>query len=510
MRATSRRQYVVLCAVFALTGCAETRNLLTHSDVARPPIPATADQRLDQLVQRPENPRYLNKEQAQILTKNPVLPQQNVSASTSQTPQQPANTTVEQVGFATVKSDPTTPATTGKLIIEGRTYEIQLVEQSQQAAPEPDFQYISNAFELSSAPEKNSTPVPVDLLDPQVLKEPHSSAIQAPAPQTEESIFQDVGPEVLQLNLPTALSLVGGEHPAVGLAQWRVQEAYAQLDRAQVLWLPSIQPGFSFHRHDGNYQASNAAIVDVNRNSFQYGLGAGATGAGTTPVQGISARFHLADAIFQPDISLKNAWARGHNANGVLNRQLLEVALAYLELLQSEQQLQILEETWQRTSELARLTRDFAATGQGLQADADRMQTELILLEDRIASTREAVGVASAKLAQALSLGADQPIVPLDPTVVPLALVSLQMDRGTLITTGLSNRPELMEAQALVAVACEEYRRQKYAPFVPSVLLGYSTGGFGGGPGNTLNNVNGRNDFDALLTWEVRNLGFGE
>jgi outer membrane protein TolC len=79
-----------------------------------------------------------------------------------------------------------------------------------------------------------------------------------------------------------------------------------------------------------------------------------------------------------------------------------------------------------------------------------------------------------------------------------------------LISTGLSNRPELKEAQALVAAACEQYKRQKYAPFVPSVLLGFSSGGFGGGPGNNLSNVAGRYDFDALMTWEIRNLGFGE
>jgi outer membrane protein TolC len=316
--------------------------------------------------------------------------------------------------------------------------------------------------------------------------------------------------EVIDMNLPTALSLIGGQHPAVGFARWRVQEAYAQLDEAAVLWLPSLQAGFSFHRHDGNYQASDGRIVDVNRNSFQYGLGAGATGAGTTPRPGIVAQFHLADAIFQPEIAEKTAWARGHAANGVLNEQLLNVALAYLELLGAHQDRRIVEETRDRTADLSRLTGDFAATGQGLQADADRMETESILVESRLISARERVSIASARLAQELSIAADRPIVPLDPTVVPLELVSLQSDKTTLISAGLSNRPELKESQTLVAAACEQYRRQRCAPFVPSLLLGFSTGGFGGGLGNDLENIDGRYDFDALMTWEVRNLGFGE
>lgn len=315
---------------------------------------------------------------------------------------------------------------------------------------------------------------------------------------------------VLEMNLPTALAMIGGQHPAVGFAQWRVQQAYAELTRARVLWLPTIQGGFSFHRHDGNYQASGGEIVDVNRNSFQYGLGVGATGAGTTPRPGLVARFHMADAIFLPEIAEKRAWAQGHAANAVLNEQLLTVATAYLELLEAHQDRRILQEMRDRTSELSGLTADFAETGQGLRADADRLETELRMVEDRLVSSRERVEVASARLAQALSVGAAHEIVPVDPTVVPIDLVSSQADEAALISTGLSNRPELKESQALVAAACDEYRRQKYAPFVPSTLLGFSTGGFGGGLGNSIDNVDSRYDFDAVVSWEVRNLGWGE
>ena len=38
-----------------------------------------------------------------------------------------------------------------------------------------------------------------------------------------------------------------------------------------------------------------------------------------------------------------------------------------------------------RRGDLAKLTGDFAATGQGLQADADRLATELVLVKSRLA-----------------------------------------------------------------------------------------------------------------------------
>ncbi|MCP4509663.1 MAG: TolC family protein, partial [Fuerstiella sp.] len=203
-------------------------------------------------------------------------------------------------------------------------------------------------------------------------------------------------------------------------------------------------------------------------------------------------------------------WATCHAEKAVVNRQLRDVAFAYLKMLDAHQQLRILQEVKDRTSAVSKITDDFAGAGQGLQADADRMQTELRLIEGRIAAAHEQVDVASAQLAHALSVNPGQRIIPMDPTVVPIELVSAEMDEGSLISSGLSNRPELKELQALVAAACDRYQRQKYAPFVPSVLLGFSTGGFGGGLGSSISNVDSRYDFDAMVTWEVRNFGFGE
>jgi outer membrane protein TolC len=317
--------------------------------------------------------------------------------------------------------------------------------------------------------------------------------------------------ETIPLNLPSVLAAIDGQHPVVGQAQWSVKAAYAELDRAKALWLPSIQAGFSFHRHDGNYQASDGSIIDVNRNSFQYGLGAGATGAGTTAQRpGVFANFHLADAIFLPKVARKNAWAEDHAANAVRNRQLLRAGRAYFALLESYQEQRILEQSCQRFSELAQVTLDFAEAGEGLKADADRLQTESRLAEARLIGIQEKVFIASAQLAEAISLDSFSTIIPLDENAIPLELVQSDVQPNALVSTALQARPELRESQALVAAACEAYRREKMAPFVPSVVLGFSSGGFGGGLGNQLDDVEGRYDLDALLAWELRNMGLGE
>lgn len=320
----------------------------------------------------------------------------------------------------------------------------------------------------------------------------------------------DVSRPVVEINLPSALAVVGGTHPIVGLARWRTKEAYAEFSAAKALWLPSIRAGLSIHRHDGNYQASNGAIVDVNRNSLQYGLGVGATGAGTTQRPGLVAQFHLADAIFRPEITEKTAWARGHSAGATLNAQLRDVAVAYTDLVRNAQEVAILKTSHQTFEELLTLVDNFAAAGEGLQSDADRVRTETLLNENRLVATQQRMVVASARLTQAMSYDVSVELTPLDVNLVPLDLVASAEDVTALVQTGLSMRPELKASRALVAAACKAYSREKYASMVPSVLLGFSTGGFGGGLDDNVNDVDSRYDFDAMLSWEVRQFGLGE
>lgn len=487
----------VLSASLLFSGCSAARKALVNGGLGDESRPATADSLFDsdydpaQQAEPARNTRYLTKQQVAIADLTPGTPA--LRSITSRHAQVEPTPTLQVAGHVDMAARSTTEAgiRSGTLTVDGKTYRVELVEEGASSPVRPAERKAAFTPALVPPPDVSASPL-----------EPVATQLQ-PKPDALPA-------DVLPLDLPSVLGMVGGQHPAVGFAQWRVQEAYAQLDQAEVLWLPSLQAGFSFHRHDGNYQASNGQIVDVNRNSFQVGLGAGGVGAGTTPRPGIVAQFHLADAIFQPEIREKAAWAEGHAANGTYNAQLRDVALAYLELLEAEQEKRILEESRQRTAELTKLTQDFAATGQGLRADADRLQTELVLIESRIVGANERAEVASIRLAETMSLDAGRRIAPMDPVAAPIDLVSADVGKGSLISTGLANRPELKEAQALVAAACEEYKRQKYAPFVPSVLLGFSAGGFGGGLGSHLSDVEDRVDFDALMTWEIRNLGLGE
>jgi outer membrane protein TolC len=312
------------------------------------------------------------------------------------------------------------------------------------------------------------------------------------------------------LDMSTALALVAGKNPQVGFARARIQEAYASRQAANVMWLPTIQSGVSWNHHEGTLQDSSGVILDVSRTALEAGLGAGAVGSSTTPQPGLVAQFHFADAIFQPRIAERTLWAQEHARNAVLNNQLLEAAVAYQELLRAYQLQAIAKETATNSEQLVRLTSDFARVGQGTQADADRSEAEMSLRRNNVARADEAVAVASARLAQVLSLGGGPTIRPVETTVTPIELVHDDMAPQESVAVALGTRPELKESRDLVDAACERLRREKYAPLVPSVLLGASYAGFGGGMGDTIADFRDRADFDAVAVWQVRNLGFGE
>jgi outer membrane protein TolC len=317
-------------------------------------------------------------------------------------------------------------------------------------------------------------------------------------------------PAAYTLNLANVLYLADAQNPNVSFARERINEAYARVDRAEALWLPSLRAGMNYTHHEGHLQDVAGDVFNVNKSSFYGGLGAAGGGSGSPAVPGLAAQFHLTDAVFQPKIAGHQASSRQFAATAVRNDVLRNTAVAYLELVRAEQALAIAEEARDNTQKLAVLTGEYARIGQGLRSDHERMLTESAIRRADVVSRVEGVRVASARLAQLLHADPAVRIGSGEPMVVPLDLHVEHSSASEYVVTGLSRRPELAEQKHLVCEAVERFRREKYAPLIPSVWLGMSYGGMGGGVGSSIINANDRWDADAVAFWEVRNFGIGE
>lgn len=308
----------------------------------------------------------------------------------------------------------------------------------------------------------------------------------------------------LPINLPTALQLAGASPLDIALASERVQVSAAQLDRANVLWLPTITMGADYFRHDGRLQ-------DIVGNVFPTSRSAVMAGAGPSMV------FAMSDAIYSPLAAKQVMRARQSDLEASRNDSLLAVAEAYFNVQQARGELAGSVDATRRATELVRRTEKLAE-GLAPGVEKNRALTELARRRQAIEVAYERWQLASADLNRLLRLDPSSLIEPVEPPQLRVELIDANKSIDELIALGLSHRPELASQQAIVQATLTRLKQEKIRPFVPSVLLRgaatnpagtLSTGVFGGGINDNLANFGARNSVDLQVIWELQNLGFG-
>jgi outer membrane protein TolC len=328
-----------------------------------------------------------------------------------------------------------------------------------------------------------------------------------PSPVPVAPIEPDPSDKPLPINLPTALQLAGVRPIDVALASERIRLAVAQLERAQVLWLPTVYLGVDYFRHDGQIQSVEGDVFGTSKSSFMIGAAPFAV-------------FAITDALFAPLAERQNIRSRTAALQAARNDSVLAVAESYFNVQQARGELAGAVDAARRAEEVVRRTEKLAAGGEGILADVDvvRARTELARRDQALDTARERWRVAGADLVRLLRLDASAVVVPLELPHLRVTVVALDKPVDDLIPLALTNRPELAAQQALVQATLVRLRQERLRPLIPSVLLrGASTnpagtlagGYFGGGLNDSLGNFSARSDFDVQLLWEFQNLGFG-
>jgi outer membrane protein TolC len=331
----------------------------------------------------------------------------------------------------------------------------------------------------------------------------------APFPITPLTIL---APEVQPIDLTSALRLAGVQNPELNVARTRILEAAAERQLAAAYFLPSINPGFDYDAHSGVLQQSNGNILSLNRSTLYVGAGSYAVGSGTVNIPGVYFAANIGVGAFSYLASKQTVGQREFETLAVRNQVLLQVTLAYSELLRAEGRVAVETQARDEAREIARLTREYAEQGQGRVADANRAATQLARREAYIKAAEGEVLTASAQLCRVLNLDPSIRLHPIDAFVVPQPIVPDPIPVAELIATGLLNRPELAAQRAAIRSALYMLDGAKVLPFSPNVLVGFSAGGFGGGSNLVrpiFGGFSGREDFDVFAYWTIQNLGVG-
>jgi outer membrane protein TolC len=368
---------------------------------------------------------------------------------------------------------------------------------------------------------------------------PDDEAVELKPPPLE------AGDQRFPINLGAALRLAEARPLVVTGAQASVWQAEAEFQKAAVIWIPSLNLGGDYIRHDGFGPDLNRGInvpqgvnalgqpdpgslgKPLNQNvNFLY-TGSGVTFSPDTPNYLQNSQLSdpmlpspqmqpLTDIIFQPLYQQQRLKAQRWDIQHGKNEAVRDSARAYFRVHRSRGEyaaaLYCVELGRKLVETITALSRDLVPG-----VEVDRAKNVLADLEQQAVSARQNWRVASADLTRVLRLDPRAVLEPLEHDHLQITLIDPGRCLDDLIPIGLTNRPELAEHQALVQATLVAIRREKLRPFLPSLLInGFQTpyelieaGAIAEGRGSKLNLWNSRDDFSPQVLWQAENVGLG-
>ncbi len=339
--------------------------------------------------------------------------------------------------------------------------------------------------------ERETAPAPAE----QVAETPKLSLPNPPAASAEGT--------PLPITLPAALSLVGANALDIQIAEERVRSATAQLDQARALWLPNLNFGVDYFRHDGQIQDIVGTVFTTSRSSVLVGAGP-------------QAIVSTSDAVFAPLAARQEERAAQFDAQAARNDTSLSVAIAYFDVQQARGEVAGAIEALRRADDLVARTEKLAPD-LAPELEVNRAKTEAARRRQSLEAAHERWQVASAELTRLLRLQPGTLVEPSEEPALIVRLVELSTPLEDLISQGLTHRPELAAHQAIVQAALVRVRQEKRRPLYPTLAVrgvgsntpGLAGGYFGGGINDDVSNFGSRLSLDMQAVWELQNLGFG-
>ena len=307
----------------------------------------------------------------------------------------------------------------------------------------------------------------------------------------------------MPITLATALTLSNANPLDVQIAGLQVRVATAQMQRANVLWLPNINLGVDYYRQDGQIQDIVGNVFTTSRSSLLLGAG---------PQLVVS----TSDAIYAPLAAKQMLRASEADAQAVQNNTTLAVAIAYFNVQQARGEVAGSVEALRRTDDLVSRTQKLAPDLTPM-VEVNRAKTEAARRRQAVEFAYEHWQVASAELTRILRLQPGTLVEPAEEPSLAVNLIDTDSSVEDLIAIGLTHRPELASQQAVVQAALVRMRQEKNRPYYPVLgVIGTSSnqpglagGYFGGGVNEYMGNFGARFSVDLQAIWQFQNLGFG-
>jgi outer membrane protein TolC len=354
------------------------------------------------------------------------------------------------------------------------------------------------------------------------------SPLEVPAPAGGEVVNlglpkPEPGDLRFPINLATALRLADERPLVIAAAQASAWVAEAQLQTTKTLWVPTLNFGFNYIRHDGlGPDTLNGQNIPVGQNANGQ---PDPTSFGRPLSQNVNFLYaggafflmeYSTEMIFQPLAARQNLNAARWNIQAAKNDALLITSDAYFNVHKWRGTyagaIDVVVKGRRLVAKIDELSRDLVPA-----VEVDRARNFLAEMEQEAVIARQNWRKSSANLTEVLRLDPRAVVEPLEPDHLQITLIEPRRPLDELMPIALTNRPELASQQAFVQAALVNIRREKMRPFLPIPMLnGFQTpyeqlqfGVNGIGPRDKMNQWYPRVDVAPGMMFQFDSLGMG-
>jgi outer membrane protein TolC len=333
---------------------------------------------------------------------------------------------------------------------------------------------------IARGAEPADTLPPPQPVPPATLPEPNPPAAPAEAPPKK----------VLPVSLDTVFRLAQDQNLQVQKAREQVNGANAQLDVAQLGWLPQVYVGPSWYRHEGGIQNEDGTLT---HSSF------GAIFAGLE----LNGELDLRQYAFEKVKAERDVWQQKGELSRITTETLQEASDTYLDLLHARSEELLARQEIGRQEELLQFVRglDERPTAEVATVEADlegyrQLAQHMVQLQH----------AASARLVYLLGLDPCTELIPVDDHLQAFELIDANVPACDLVARALAAGPGIRELEGMLGLL-QNAIAQANGPsrLLPTFGVRMAEGAFGAGPGANLAWDN-RWDLNLQARWDLTGL----
>jgi outer membrane protein TolC len=302
---------------------------------------------------------------------------------------------------------------------------------------------------------------------PDNLPEPAAANLLPPRPLPP--------PKTVPVALDTVFRLAEDRNGQIQLARLRLGEAEVGQELARKAWLPQVQLGTTYYRHEGGIQDFFGNLIHSSYGS----LFAGAD---------LRGRLDPRDVAFQQVDAERKVWQQRGELSKLTSENLLDAATTYADLLAARASEGLAVTIEKHLGDLLEQATALAKLDRGLRVEVERVETELRSHRVVMRKLREGGDAAAAKLAYLLGVDPECVLMPIEAHLTPLDLIDAQQAVETLLERALARGPGVRELEGLLRLI-DDTRAATEGPgrYMPMLELCMNEGAFGAGPGARMN-----------------------